>query len=399
MDKSRSRVAWGVMLILGVFLCTTCKKAPQNPTEEVSNKKALAEDTLEIPTSWEKSFGGKDLDAGNCVRQTADGGYIVVGATKPSNKKEDIYLVKTNAKGEIVWAKTYGIEDFDLGISVLATPDGGYIVGAQIISYPEDGGVKLSVHIIKTDSEGEAVWTRTYDGRGGGLLGIPDGGYVVAAGSRDSVSLIKINDKGNTLWSRTYPWIDESSNSVYKTTDGGFIIVGHVYVDSSLVQLLKINSQGDMLWRKLYKASTDYRVPFCTASDSGYILAGEENHGIWIMKVDEAGDRLWRKTYGERDTPIGWDRALSLQQTSDGGYILAGGKDLVYNCDLATDGALYLVKLDAAGDTLWTREYGKEGGQVGNFVQETSDGGFIVAGVTTPECGENSDVYLVKTEP
>ncbi|MBD3286692.1 hypothetical protein GF359_08845 [candidate division WOR-3 bacterium] len=395
MVNLRTRQIWGVTIVVGILLCTSCKKESQSEEVIVENPDSTHV-TLETPTSWEKSFGTGYLDIGNCVRQTADGGYVIVGYTFSFEEGGDVYLIKTDANGKVLWHKTY--DGDGLGNFVEITNDGGFIIAGSTIS--SDDSDDRDCYLIRTDSRGDTLWTRTYEGFYiNSVVHDPDGGYIFSRGFGDTVSVMNIDEEGNTVWERTYPWIDRCSNTLYRTADEGFIIAGLYYGDSSLVQLLKTNSQGDTLWRRYYKAFYASHDAFCTASESGYFLAGEGNDGIWIMKMDEAGDSLWTRYLGEKKRMPYMDCILSLRKTSDGGYILAGGKDLVYNCDVATEGSLLLIKIDANGDTLWSREYGGEGGQVGNFVQETSDGGYIVVGVTTTPDGSNTDIYLVKTEP
>jgi hypothetical protein len=129
-------------------------------------------------------------------------------------------------------------------------------------------------------------------------------------------------------------------------------------------------------------------------SDSGYVVAGYKNSGnydVYLVKTNASGDTLWTRTYGGTYE----DEALSVQQTSDRGYILAGKTN---SFEVGGNYDVYLVRTNASGDTLWTRTYGGSDDERGNFVQQTSDGGYIIAGYTNSFGAGSYDVYLIKTD-
>jgi len=304
-------------------------------------------------TAWTRTYGGGDNDRGYSVRQTTDGGYIIAGRTLSYGAGEyDIYLVKTNSSGDTLWTRTYGGTDDDEGYSVQQTSDGGYIIAGCT------GGDFIDAYLIKTDSEGDTLWTRTYGGatrdeETWSVQQTSDGGYIIVgwtgsygAGMYD-VYLIKTNSSGDTLWTRTYGGTDSDKGySVQQTTDGGYIVAGFTY------------SNGTGMYDDVY-----------------------------LIKTDSEGDTLWTRTYGGADS----DEGFSVQQTSDGGYIVAGW---TYSYG-AGEFDTYLIKTNSLGDTLWTRTYGGTHYDKNYSVQQTIDGGYIVAGFA--ESG-GRDVYLLKTD-
>jgi hypothetical protein len=279
------------------------------------------------------------------------------------------------------WERNYGGIGSEQGWEVQQTTDRCYIVAGFT------GWFGTGAYLIKTNGSGDTLWSRIY-GWAGGAYGssvqqTSDGGYIITGAScaRDTmgdVYLIKTNASGDTLWSKLYGGnnIDEGF-SVRQTTDGGYIVAGRTYSFWIYPQiyLIKTNATGDTLWTRAYKgANSEYGRSVQQTSDGGYIIAGGD--GVILMKTNGSGDSLWTKNYGGM---VGY----SVQQTTDGGYIVAGWRDPF----------VYLVKTDSTGDTLWTRTYG---GKEGFSVQMTSDGGYIVAGCVWS--GNNGyDVYLLKT--
>ncbi len=364
---------------------------------------------------WERTYGGSDHDYGSSVAQTSDGGYIVAGGTRSFGAGSgDIYLVKTDAVGDTIWTRTYGGSSYDYGYSVAQTSDGGYIVAGMTESF---GAGSYDVYLVKTDAVGDTIWTRTYGGsdydRGNSVAQTTDGGYIVAgetecfgAGEYD-VYLVKTDGLGDTIWTRTYGGSgDDWGSSVAQTSDGGYIVAGVTEcfgAGESDVYLVKTDCDGDTIWTRTYGVSDDdYGRSIAQTSDGGYIVAGVYDYDYWeagtgdvyLIKTDAVGDTIWTRTYGGSHDDYG----RSVAQTSDGGYIVAGWTEFFG----AGNYDVYLVKTDCDGDTMWTRTYGGSSGDYGYSVAQTSDGGYIVAGVTL-SFGAGSgvgwyDVYLVKTD-
>jgi len=356
-------------------------------------------------TAWTRTYGGSDdNDYGYSVQQTTDGGYIVAGYTYSyTSGSEDIYLIKTDSSGDTLWTRTYGGIDDDRGYSVQQTSDGGYIIAGETYSY----GAGLSdLYLIRTNDLGDTLWTRIYGGggfdRGYSVQQTSDGGYIVAGVRFDYVWLIKTNSLGDTLWTRIYG--NTGGNSVQQTTDGGYIVAGTIFdAGSNDIYLIKTNGLGDTLWTKTYGGSdTEYGSSVQQTTDGGYIVAGEtRSYGsygdVYLIKTNSLGDTLWTKTFGRWSYT--YDYGYSVQQTTDGGYIVAGGTSLNYRDDV------YLIKTNSLGDTLWTKctHSGKDtepDDYYGYSVQQTTDGGYIVAGAFDPYGGGTySDVYLMKIKP
>ncbi|MHC4693008.1 MAG: hypothetical protein ACYS67_09710 [Planctomycetota bacterium] len=184
----------------------------------------------------------------------------------------------------------------------------------------------------------------------------------------------------------------EYGESIQQTTDGGYIITG--YTDSYGagswdIYLIKTDPNGSFQWQKTFGGTDEERAySVQQTSDGGYIIVGyTASYGagridVFLVKTDPNGDSQWQKTFG--GTSSDWGK--SVQQTFDGGYIIAGTTHSFDPPSLY----VYLVKTDPNGDSQWQKTFS---GSFGNSVQQTSDFGYIIAGVS------NSDVYLVKTDP
>jgi hypothetical protein len=303
-----------------------------------------------VSYAWHKRYGGSGYDEGRSVQQISDGGYIVTGTTESFGVgSADIYLIKTDANGDSQWEKTYGGENNEWGTSVQETSDGGYIIGGSTTSFGADGE---DIYLIKTDANGETTWTKTH---GGPHADIP--------------------------------------YSVQETDDGGFIIVGYKG-RASLEEafLAKTDANGSIIWEKTYGGPPNeaYFRSGQQTSDSGYIATGTKDvsgagdYDVYLVKTDTIGRIIWERTYEGQGLS---DWGISVQETSDGGYIVAAN---VGWCDI------YLIKTDENGDTLWTRVYGGTGEDCAYSVHETPDGGYVVAGGTWPY-PEDYDAWIIKT--
>lgn len=353
---------------------------------------AQAPDTL-----WTKTYGGDSDDIGYSVQQTFDGGYIVVGETRSfSAGGADVWLLKTGDNGDTIWTKRYGGMSDDIGYSVQQTTDSGFVIAGLTFS---SGTGNSDIWLLKTNAIGDTLWTQTYGGtlsdEGYSVCQTADGGYVITGSTCAGTYfwLLKTDVNGDTLWTKTYgefPW--NIGLSVQQTSDGGYILAGYTWVGMySLGYLAKTDSVGDSLWTKTFSFADCGFYSVLETSDEEYILSGFSGSDALLLKTDDNGDTLWTKTYGNTQ---GSDYGMLVQHTSDGGYIVAGmtqrGNSGPYD--------FYLIKTNAFGDTLWTKTIGGSFDDKGWSGQQTSDGGYILTGYTNSFGGTDSDVWLIKTE-
>jgi hypothetical protein len=282
--------------------------------------------------------------------------YIIAGYSNSFGDSNQVYLIKTDSLGDTLWTRTYGGVSDDRGMSVHQTTDEGFVIAGWTYSF----GSNAQVYLIKTDSLGYTLWTRTYGealhDRGYSVEQTQDRGYIVCGEGNSSVAydpvyLIKTDSLGDTLWTRTYGETWYEGRSVQQTQDGGYIIAGIRGFLGIYVYLVKTDSIGDTLWSKQYQweeAAKGYSVQ--QTQDRGYIVAGwalhmegaYEYYYFYLVKTDSLGDTLWTRTYGMGMT----EGARSVQQTMDGGYILVGSSG-----DYGNGWQVYLIKTDADGNT------------------------------------------------
>ncbi len=189
----------------------------------------------EPDVQWQKTFGGSNKDFGRSVQQTSDGGYIIAGTTKSFGAGYyDAYFIKTDSEGNFQWQKTFGGTIDDYAWSVQQTSDDGYIIAGYTHSFSVG---KADVYLIKTDPNGNQQWQKTFGGSesdgGYSVKQTTDGGYIITGRTKSfgaegyDVYLIKTDSEGNLLWQKTLDGsLGDMGHSVQQTTDGGYIIAG-----------------------------------------------------------------------------------------------------------------------------------------------------------------------------
>jgi len=348
--------------------------------------------------TWTRTYGGSQYDEGKAVKQTSDGGYIIAGTTNSFGAGfQDVYLIKTDSLGNLIWSKTYGDSSSEGGNSLDITLDGGYIIAG----YKGYLGNSL-FYLIRADSLGDTLWTRTYGPatRGGAqcVRQTEDQGFIMVGSALDAIYFLKVDAQGDTLWSKIISvGIGASGNAVIQTSDKGYAITGSAAdTHTGYVILVKTDSLGSVEWRNAYGWAWVSNIGYALQQtpDGGYIIAGMAHGGMvpgdaYLIKTDAQGNSPWSKTFGGSQDEYGY----SVQQTSDGGYIVAG-----YTASFGTGGDVYLIKTSSSGDSLWARTYGGPESEVGYSVQQTADGGYIIVGNTTSFGAGYDDVYLIKTD-
>jgi len=340
------------------------------------------------------AFGEKSHSSFGTQQESIFGQNKYYGAQTTSNSNGD------------QWAKTYGGDSDDTGRLVIEKKDGsGYILAGATFTFDAGGTEYGDLWILDLSLSGDIVWQRTYGGLNeeifhGGIQETSDGGYIVGgltksfgAGEHD-FWVLKLTSIGDIEWQRTYGGSDmDFPNTILITNDGGYIIAGVTYsfgAGDCDCWILKLTSIGDIEWQRSYGGSEwDRAESILQTEDGGYVVLcqtysfGAGAYDRWILKLTSSGDIEWQRTYGG----IYGDRAFSIQETSDGGYVVAGsGWD-----------DLWILKLTSSGDIEWQRTYGGSLLEWAGGIRETSDGGYIVFSAATESFGAGyCDGWILK---
>ena len=346
---------------------------------------------------WDYRYGGLDVDWFNAFQQTNDGGYILGGEsmsnvsgdkTQPSWGDYDDWIVKINSLGIYQWDKRFGGDNDDRLNALQQTTDGGYILGGSSRSgitgdKSETSRGVIDYWVVKIDSLGIKQWDKRFGGNKieelFSLEQTADGGYILGGDSYSGIS----GDKTQPNW------------------------------DASLYSpdywIVKIDSSGGLQWDKRFGGTGyDELRSIHQTKDGGYIMGGFSNSGIggdktqpnwgysdyWIVKTDSAGNYQWDKRFGGTED----DGLNSLQQTSDGGYILGGisQSDISGDKTQPTWGSFdyWIIKIDSIGNQQWDKDFG------GTYVEELFNiqkinGGYFISGSSySPISGDKTEDNL-----
>jgi len=307
---------------------------------------------------WQKTYSDW-WDIGELIQETTDGGYAVAAYTWSFGLGgSDVWVLKLRDDGAIQWQKTYGGRLDDQAVSIQQTTDGGYVVAGETQSY---GAGDWDVWLLKLDSSGAIQWQKTYGGR----------------------------------------WLEAtSSDPIQQTADGGYVVSGRTEsfgAGGSDLWVLKLDGQGAIQWQKTYGGQEDDLArAIRQAPDGGYVVAGyTQSFGaggwdIWVLKLAGDGSIEWQKTYGGMES----EKTYSIWETSDGGYVVAG-----YTRSFgAGDADAWVLKLNGEGAIQWQRTIGGMDSDLACSVRQTSDGGYVVAGGTESFGAGQGDFWILKLD-
>jgi len=343
---------------------------------------------------WNKTFDWKFSDnRAVSILQTFDGGYLITGSTSTCRNDcpDDVWLIKMSAQGQEQWNLTLGRTGYEEMVFVRQTTDGGYI----LIENTDSHTLFSDISFVKVDSNGNMQWNNTLGGirqdKAYSVSQVP-GGYIIA-GQTDSYGagdsdfwLVKTDTKGEEQWNNTYGgYYGDRAYSLQQTHDYGYIIAGvtNSFGASHLdFFLVKTDSNGTEQWYRTFGGVGDEFNPSVRLSpDVGYIFGGRtfsfDDADYWLIKTDEDGNVQWDRTFEGSELD-------SFQQTPDGGYIIKGD---FYDPSKNFGVKKALIKTDSNGNEQWNITIG---GDELDSVLQTGNGGYILAGT------KDSKLLLVK---
>lgn len=397
---------------------------------------------------WDNSFGGIRSDDMYVIIETNDGGYLLggdsdspIGGQKSQGSQgfNDYWIVKTDSAGNKIWDRRFGGNKKEEMFDVIQTADHGYLIGGSSLSTISGDQTQVSrgerdFWIVKTDQFGNKQWDKRYGSAQDDVLRsmilTNDGGFILggeslsgAGGEKTEPSMgqydvwvVKTDANGNIEWDESYGGTDNDRlNAIQETAGGGFIIgswtISPVGFDVSQpgkgltdMWLLRIAADGTKLWDKRYGGSdNEYLYALDQTGDGGFVLAGytrsevsgdvtvagKGEYDFWIVKTDVAGNMEWDQRLGGALD----DKGKSIYEISDGSYVVGGWSESDAGGDKSTDSKggtdYWLAGLDAAGNKLWDLDLGGGDEERLHDVPQTADGGFIIGGHSNS--GKNGD--------
>ncbi len=308
---------------------------------------------------WSRTFGGKKADLVVSVKSTHDHGLVAAGFTTSfCSGRSGVYLIRLDSEGTVKWEKAYCGEGNDRGSCVIANRSNEYVVCGERTSTDTTG---QDILLLKTDDEGKVIWERTFGGKdlevGRSVIQTEDEGYLIGGhtqpeGSDNSdILLIRTDSKGNQIWRKTFGGPGKEfihgTSGLIQSGDGGFIIGG---VTSSFgagkddYYVIKASGQGELVWQKYFGgADDDHPLSVIEVEDGDLVLAGYTksfgvpNRTSQVLRIDSQGKEKWRTTLGGP----GFNCAICIQAVSNNEYVICG--ETVNNSKGERD--VYLTKI------------------------------------------------------
>lgn len=357
-------------------------------------------------STFEKVYSWPKTDVARDAHPTSDGGFVIAGYTTSRGKGySDFLVIKTDSKGDTSWTNTYGGLWADEAYSIAEIPGEGYIVTGSTQSM---GAGHEDVYLIRIDNSGKLLWQKAFGGAGSEIgrevIITQDKNYVIAAHSSSTEGkyfdgyLLKVNPSGGIVWEHKIGGAAfDVVNSVKELADGSLIFGGETSstgAGDTDFYLIKTDAAGGVIWEKTFGGpGLDECKYVQLTSDGGFILVGDtESYGegesdIFLVKTDGAGKMLWSKTYGGDRKDV----SKMVHPTKDGGYIIAG---ISRSFGLATPD-MWVIKTNSDGVIIWDRFFGAEGHEHCYVTRPLDDGSFLVSGLSNR--GTNiEEIYLAK---
>jgi hypothetical protein len=354
------------------------------------------------------TYGASGQDYGLGAVPMADGGYVFAGGTDSAGAGSlDLWVIRTDFEGNVVWDKTYGgigNELFEL-FSITETKDDGLLLTCMTNSF---GAGKYDAWLLRLDGEGNVLWQKTYGGSQNDAftsLLATEGGDFYAAGISDSFSagdtdawVLKLDGSGNVLWEYTYGGTaSDVPLAATPASGGGILMVGETESFGASLDdawVLRLDGEGNPLWERTYAGTSDDSARAVAAAADGFLIVGSTdsfgagNHDVWVLKLDASGNILWQETVGGSGDDFAWD----VEILPDGGSLILG-----YTRSFGGGKAdIWVLRLDAAGNVEWEHTYGGADDENAFDLEPTADGGFVIAGGTSTFTGGKADLWALK---
>lgn len=377
-------------------------------------------------STWSRTYGGNRDDVAWGVLPAEDGGYYIVGTTNLQFEpalRGDIYLLRIDAAGELLWEKKYSKGGYTEGRAIARASDGNLLISGPA-SLAGTGGT--DIYLLRVDPDGNELEFKTFGGpleEQGVAWPQADGGYLLAGNlvdpddivadpgaagyggfaGRSNVYVAQADDGGNVIWSQSFGGEKNVmvTAGIQTAGDGVLLlatIMGYPKNDDD-VFLLQVDAEGKEVWSRTWEEGLAGGAGLIQTADGNYLLSGSysppeimdrEKNDFLFIKVDSQGQEIWRQVWGD---PNANDDAALLAATADGGCIAAGdtgGNLSAWNQDIA------LVKLDAQGQLVWRQVIKTNTHQMYGALLQHPDGGYLLAG--SKARNGKFDIFVIKTD-
>jgi len=352
---------------------------------------------------WKKTLGGSNDDRVFSITTNSDNGILITGYTNSNDGdfkgmlkgSTDIFVIKLDRDGKVLWKKTFGGSDGDRGWSITTTLDGSILITGD--TYSNDGDLKgmnksdADIFVIKLDTDGKVVWNKTFGGSsydvGNSITTTGDGGILITGHTNsndgdfegmwkggDDIFVVRLDKDGNIQWKKTFGGTDyDLSHSINTTPDDGILVTGYTY-----------SNDGD------FKGMNK----------------GSRSQDIFVIKLDTDGKVVWEKTFGG----TGSESGHSITTTGDGGILITGythSNDGDFKGMNKGRGSsdIFVIKLDRDGKVLWRKTFGGSYSDWGQSITTTEDGDILITGKTYSNDGDfegmnkgDEDIFVIKLD-
>ena len=357
----------------------------------------------EKPVDYIKTFGGSLSDRASCIIQTMDGGILAAGYTISSGSGgNDGSALKLDSKGNVQWYKVFGGSANEEINSVYQVSDGGFILVGETVSFSSSS----NIYAVKLDGNGNLVWSKYYDIAGNeygySVVQTADFGFLIAgtadgfgAGGSDAM-VMKINFDGDILWVRAYGGqFNDYGSSIKAFDDNSSITAGYSFSGGQGggdITLARLTEGGIIYWMKYYGGyGLDQPYDLEINSDNGYIICGTtSSFGVsagdeYFIRTYEDGTLAWSRTFGGMQPDV----AFSVKQTQDGQFVSAG----VTSSFGAGQEDVFITKMYGDGVFNFSKLFGGSGNDAGTGIAIRSDTGYVVCGYSSSYGAANNDIF------
>lgn len=406
-DKMKKRVFSLYFLIVVALIITGCSTDSTDP-----------DNTGAAGNTWRRTYGSQANNSCFHMIPSGDGGYLLVGITNYVEVPEmngDVYLMKVDGEGNIIWEKSYGGPRYDVGLYIHRNNDNTLLIAGQTLSAGASG---TDLYLVKTDAQGERIWSKTIGGplieTMGHIHPASDGGYILIgnivdpddiiadAGAegyggfdgRSNVHMIKVDPAGNPEWSKTFASEKNTLTTCsIQTEDGGYLIAANILyfpVNDNDFLLIKVDGNGNEQWTRTWEGEKPSMAAMVKTADNNYLISGRiaplsSNSlecNFYFLKVRPDGSEIWNRQFGIINR---FETAALLLETPGGDLVGVGGsQDII------------IIRLNSQGNELWTNTVSTGTHNTFSGIAQAEDGGFVIA------CSQWSNgprILLVKTDP